>query len=184
MDKPTLDSVTKKILELIIKKQHTEAFKLLVDNYNQRVYWHIRRIVQNHDDANDVLQNIYIKIWKSLPRFKGNSKIYTWIYRIATNESITFLNKKKKQPVSINSVYRKETFTNYQTELMDAENIQSQLEIAIATLPNKQRVVFNLKYFEELKYTEIATITDTSVGALKASYHIAVKKIEKKLKGN
>ena len=175
------DNITNKVINLISDKKYNDAFKLIVDNYNKKVYWHIRRIALNHDDTNDILQNTYIKIWKALPKFKGNSKIYTWIYRIATNESITFINKSKKQPISIETINVTEPYTN-QIDQIDGNEIQQKLELAIATLPAKQRIVFNLKYFEELKYTEISKITSTSIGALKSSYHIAVKKIEKYLK--
>lgn len=177
------DKYTQEILNLIVQKKEKKAFDSLVKNYNQQLYWHIRRIVIKHDDANDVLQNTYIKIWKSLKKFKGKSKIYTWLYRIATNESLTFV-KKQKNTISIEDVDLKETQTSNQSVLMDSFKIQRNLELAIATLPPKQRVVFNLKYFEELKYDDISKITSTSVGALKASYHIAVKKIETFLKTN
>jgi len=177
------DKYTQEILNLIAQNKEKTAFNGLVKNYNQQLYWHIRRIVIKHDDANDVLQNTYIKIWKSLKKFKGKSKIYTWLYRIATNESLTFV-KKQKHTISIEDVELKETQTSNQSVLMDSFEIQHKLELAIATLPPKQRAIFNLKYYEELKYDEISQITSTSVGALKASYHIAVKKIETFLKIN
>ena len=184
MTKFKLDKITIEIISLINQKRERKAFKVIVDTYNQQVYWHIRRMVLNHDDANDVLQNTYIKVWKSLSKFKGNSKMFTWLYRIATNESITFINKRKKQNVSLDTIQLKESQTNNQTVLMTSDTIKQKLYLAIETLPAKQRVVFNLKYFEELKYQEISKITSTSVGALKASYHHAVKKIEKYLKEN
>ena len=178
MIKPKLDKDTLQILSLLNQNKIQQAFNLIVDLYNQCTYWHIRRITMNHDDANDVLQNTYIKVWKSLSKFKGNSNFYSWLYRIATNEALTFIKKQKKQPISIETISVKENVTNSQTDLLDGNAIQKKLELAIMTLPAKQRAVFNLKYFEELKYTEIAEITSTSVGALKASYHLAVKKIE------
>ena len=184
MTKFKLDKITIEIISLINQKKERKAFKVIVDTYNQQVYWHIRRMVLNHDDANDVLQNTYIKVWKSLSKFKGNSKMFTWLYRIATNESITFINKRKKQNVSLDTIQLKESQTNNQTVLMTSDTIKQKLYLAIETLPAKQRVIFNLKYFEELKYQEISKITSTSVGALKASYHHAVKKIEKYLKEN
>ncbi len=182
MTKFKLDKITIEIISLINQKKERQAFKIIVDTYNQQVYWHIRRMVLNHDDANDVLQNTYIKVWKALSKFKGNSKMFTWLYRIATNESIAFINKRKKQNVSLDKIQLKEPQTNNQTVLMTSDVIHQKLYLAIETLPAKQRVVFNLKYFEELKYQEISKITSTSVGALKASYHHAVKKIEKYLK--
>ena len=184
MTKFKLDKITIEIISLINQKKERKAFKVIIDTYNQQVYWHIRRMVLNHDDANDVLQNTYIKVWKALSKFKGNSKMFTWLYRIATNESITFINKRKKQNVSLDTIQLKESQTNNQTVLMTSDTIKQKLYLAIETLPAKQRVVFNLKYFEELKYQEISKITSTSVGALKASYHHAVKKIEKYLKEN
>jgi len=182
MTKFKLDKITIEIISLINQKKERKAFKVIIDTYNQQVYWHIRRMVLNHDDANDVLQNTYIKVWKALSKFKGNSKMFTWLYRIATNESITFINKRKKQNVSLDTIQLKESQTNNQTVLMTSDTIKQKLYLAIETLPAKQRVIFNLKYFEELKYTEISKITSTSIGALKSSYHIAVKKIEKYLK--
>ena len=184
MTKFKLDKITIEIISLINQKKERKAFKVIIDTYNQQVYWHIRRMVLNHDDANDVLQNTYIKVWKALSKFKGNSKMFTWLYRIATNESITFINKRKKQNVSLDTIQLKESQTNNQTVLMTSDTIKQKLYLAIETLPAKQRVIFNLKYFEELKYQEISKITSTSVGALKASYHHAVKKIEKYLKEN
>ena len=179
-----LDDITKQVKNLLNQKKETEAFEILVKEYNQKIYWHVRRIVLNHDDANDVIQNTYIKVWKSLSKFKGNSKIYTWIYRIATNESISFINKQKKQPISMEVIQLNNFEANSQLDLQDGNEILLKLEKAITTLPTKQRIVFNLKYFDELKYSEIATITTTSIGALKASYHLAVKKIEKYLVSN
>jgi len=183
MQKLNFDKISTEIIDLLNQNKSYEAFKIIVDTYNQRLYWHIRRIVLNHDDANDVVQNTYLKIWKALSKFKGNSKVFTWIYRIATNEAITFLNKKKPL-VSIETVYIREPTTNYQSDFLSGDAIKLILENAISQLPPKQRVVFNLRYFEELKYKEISVITTTSVGALKSSYHIAVKKIEEYLKTN
>lgn len=178
MKKEELDDITIIILNDIKNSHFEEAFNLIIKEYNQRIYWHIRRILISHEDTNDVLQNTFIKIWKGLPKFKGESKIYTWIFRIATNESITFLNKNKKNISITNSSTLKEKSTTQADIKMDATEIERRLEEAIVLLPEKQRIVFNLKYYEELKYEEISMITDTSVGALKASYHIAVKKIE------
>ena len=156
------------------------AFSELLDIYQERLYWHIRKIVTTHENADDVLQNTFIKIFRNIDTFNQQSKLYSWIYRIATNESITFINKRAKE--------RKEDISDYQQELVSTltndnlftgDEIQLILQKAIATLPEKQKLVFNMKYFDELKYTEISEILETSVGALKASYFHAVKKIEK-----
>lgn len=155
------------------------SFGELVSLYKERLYWHIRKIVLIHDDADDVLQNTFIKIFNNIQKFKGDSKLYSWMYRIATNESLTHLKKKAKLH-SIDS----ETFKNQLVEKLEADvyfdgdEIQLKLQKALATLPQKQQLVFNMKYFEEMKYTDMSEILDTSVGALKASYHHARKKIE------
>jgi len=161
------------------------AFHLIVTKYQKRVYWQVRRIVIDHDDSNDVVQNVFIKVWKNLGNFKEASRLYTWLYRIAVNESLTFL-KQKRAPLFIPfekvefALSRKLTDDNY----FKGEEIQKKLQEAILTLPEKQRIVFNMKYFEELKYEDMAEVLDTSVGALKASYHHAVKKIEEYLKNH
>ena len=155
------------------------AYHLIVQKYKERLYWHIRRIVINHDDADDVLQNTLIKAWKGLSGFKAESKLYTWLYRIATNEAITFLNQKKKRFfIPIVDVEKELAQSLESDEFYTGDEIQLKLQKAILTLPEKQRLVFNMKYYEEMKYEEISKILDTSVGALKASYHHAVKKIE------
>ena len=159
------------------------AFNLLVRKYQERLYWHIRRIVINHEDANDVLQNTFIKIFKGLDNFREDSKLYTWFYRIATNESITFLNKKrKKYLLPIVDVENKLVNSLQSDVYFDGDEIQLKLQKAVLSLPKKQRLVFNMKYFEEMKYDEISEILNTSVGSLKASYFHAVKKIEDFLK--
>lgn len=158
------------------------AYNLLVRKYQERLYWHIRRIVIDHDDTDDVLQNTLIKVWKGLDRFNEEAKLYTWLYRIATNESITFLNKKRKRLfVPIVDVEHELSGTLESDDGYDGDAIQLKLQKAILTLPEKQRIVFNMKYYDEMKYDDIAEVLDTSVGALKASYHHAVKKIEKYL---
>lgn len=161
------------------------AFNLLVREYQKKLYWHIRKILLDHDDADDVLQNVFIKVWKNLDNFKEESQLYTWLYRIATNESITFLNQKKKR-----TGVRLDDVSNFLANNLESDSyfkgdeIQLLLQKAILTLPDKQRIVFNLKYFEEMKYQKMSEILETSVGALKASYHHAVKKIEEYLKTN
>lgn len=157
-----------------------EAFRLLLKKYQQKIYWHVRRMVIDHDDADDVVQDIFVKVWKNLGNFREDSQSYTWLYRIATNECITFLNKKKqKQNVSLDddtTAYLAETLAdgNY----FNGDRAQMKLQQALLTLPEKQKLVFNMKYFEDMKYEEISEVLGTSVGALKASYHLAVKKIE------
>jgi RNA polymerase sigma factor (sigma-70 family) len=159
------------------------AYNLIVRKYQERVYWHIRRILINHEDADDVTQNTLIKAWKGLHKFKEESQLYTWLYRIATNESITFLNKKKKRFfVSINDIEHELSQSLESDDQYSGDEIQLTLQKAILTLPEKQRLVFNMRYYDEMKYDEIAEVLGTSVGALKASYHHAVKKIENYIK--
>jgi len=156
-----------------------DAFSVLVKKFSEQLYWQIRKIVLSHDDANDVLQNTFLKVWNNLDNFRGESKLLTWLYRIAINESITFINKERSQnniPIddTDNFLYSKLESDPY----FDGDEAQLKLQKAILTLPEKQRIVFNMKYFDEMKYEEISEILNTSVGALKASYHHAVKKIE------
>lgn len=161
------------------------AYNLIVRKYQERLYWHIRRMVIVHEDADDVVQNTLVKAWKGLHKFKEEAKLYTWLYRIATNEAITFLNKKKKKfMVPIVDVEHELSESLESDENYSGDEIQLKLQQAILTLPEKQRIVFNMKYFDEMKYDEMAQVLDTSVGALKASYHHAVKKIEKFIKGD
>jgi RNA polymerase sigma-70 factor (ECF subfamily) len=155
------------------------AFNLIMKKYQKRVYMHIRRLLIDHDDTDDVLQNTFIKVWKNLENFKSDSQLFTWIYRIATNESITFLNKKRKRFfIPIVNVEHELSSKLESESQFSGDKVQLKLQKAILTLPEKQRVVFNMKYYDELKYEEMSEITGTSVGALKASYHHAVKKIE------
>lgn len=154
------------------------AFEQVVRQYSQQLYWQIRRMVLSHDDANDLLQNTFIKAWNNLEYFRGDAKLSTWLYRIALNECLTFLNKQRAQ----NNVSIDDTEVNLEQlegdPYFDGGATQKHLQEAIASLPEKQRMIFNLKYFQEMKYEEISEILGTSVGALKASYHHAVKKIE------
>jgi RNA polymerase sigma factor (sigma-70 family) len=160
-----------------------KAFKELISLYKERLYWHIRKIVITHEDADDVLQNTFIKIFRNIDKFNQESKLFSWMYRIATNESITFINKRVKQRnVDISDYQQKLAFTLANDDFFTGNEIQLILQKAIATLPQKQQLVFNMKYFDELKYNEISEILETSVGALKASYFHAVKKIEKYIK--
>lgn len=155
------------------------AFNMLVREYQKRLYWHIRKILIDHDDTNDVLQNVFVKVWRNLDGFKGESQLYTWLYRIATNESITFLNQKKKRAgVPLDEASGFLGVSLQSDSHFKGDEIQAKLQQAILTLPDKQRIVFNMKYFDNMKYEEMSAILETSVGALKASYHYAVKKIE------
>ena len=160
-----------------------EAFRLLLTKYQQKVYWHIRRMVISHDDTDDLVQDVFLKVWKSLSNFRNDSQLYTWLYRIATNESITFLKRKKiRNSVSIDDDGGKNMVkTLAESPYFDGDKAQMKLQKALLTLPEKQRLVFNMKYFDDLKYEDISEILGTSVGALKASFHIAVKKIEQQL---
>lgn len=163
---------------------YEQAFRMILKAYKEKIYYHVRKIVVDHDDADDVTQETFIKIWRNLDKFRGDSKLYTWLYRIATNEALTFLQKKRKDnSVSIddNELLVAALESPRSDAYLDGEEIQLKLQKALLELTDKQRVVFNLKYFENLKYEEIAEITDTSVGGLKATYHFAVKKIEEYL---
>ncbi|MFI2742857.1 RNA polymerase sigma factor [Zhouia sp. PK063] len=167
------------IQQLKNEKTRNNAFKELINLYQERLYWHIRRMVLSHDDTDDVLQNTFIKIYKNIHNFKEESALFSWMYRIATNEAITFLNKKAKLKGFSSDEMQEVMITNLQAdEYFDGDEIQLKLQQAISKLPEKQRLVFNMKYFDDLKYEEISEILSTSIGALKASYHHAVKKIE------
>lgn len=161
------------------------AFNQLVRKYQQKLYWHIRKIVINHDDANDVIQNVFIKVWKNLEGFKEESELYTWLYRIATNEALTHLKQKKKNIfVRMDDVMHEISQNIDKDPLFNGDDIQRKLQKAILLLPEKQRIVFNMKYFDEMKYEEISKVLGVSVGGLKASFHLAIKKIEKYIKGD
>lgn len=170
----------REILEGIkIPGKEEVAFNQLLQKYQERLYWHIRKIVIGHDDTDDVLQNTMIKVWKSLPSFRADSGLFTWLYRIATNEALTFLKQKKKRAFAPwVDVEHKISETLESDPWFNGDEIQLKLQQAILKLPNKQRIVFNMKYFDEVKYEDMSVILKTSVGALKASYHHAVKKIE------
>lgn len=170
---------TQLLAQLQGKGNKDAAFKVLVAQYKKRLYWHIRSIVKSHEDADDVLQNTFIKVYRSIDSFKGKSKLYSWLYRIATNESITLLNKNAKRLQITNQEVQDLAINNMESDVyFEGDAIQLKLQKAIATLPEKQQLVFNMKYFQDLKYKELSQILDTSEGALKASYHIAVQKIE------
>jgi RNA polymerase sigma-70 factor, ECF subfamily len=160
-------------------KQKEQAFRWLMTQYRERLYWHIRRMVVDHNDTDDVLQNTFVKAWRGLETFEGKSKLYTWLYRIATNESLTFLEQKRRHQVS-----SFEDISNTLSQQMradawfDGDEAQLKLREATAQLPEKQRIVFNMRYYDEMPYEQMSTVLDTSVGALKASFHHAVRKIE------
>lgn len=159
------------------KGKTKEAFEAIVAAYSERLYWHIRRMLHYHADADDVLQNTYIKIWKNLHSFRGDAKIYTWLYRIATNEALAHMRSRKNLQL-VGSVEAPPEYLHLRADVyFDGESAVAKLAEAVALLPDKQRAVFNLKYFEEMKYEEMSEVLETSVGALKASYHHAVKKI-------
>ena len=170
----------KEILEKFAKEESRNvAFNQLVRKYQQKVYWHIRKMVIDHDDADDLTQEVFIKVWKHLENFRQDAQLYTWLYRIATNECLNFLkSKKRKFFLPINDVEAELTAKIDQADNLSGDEIQLKLQKALLKLPDKQRLVFNMKYYDDLKYEEISEILGTSVGALKASYHLAVKKIE------
>ena len=171
------------IESLLNERTQNEAFKILLSKYQKPLYYHIRNIVLNHDDTDDVLQNTFIKVFTNIKNFKGESKLYSWMYRIATNEALTFLQVKAKKTGITNLELQDKALKNLESDVyFEGNEIQLKLQKAIATLPEKQQLVFKMKYFEEIKYEDMSQILDTSVGALKASYHIASKKIEELLK--
>jgi len=177
---PKTDITDENILDLLQHGDTAEhGFRLLMQKYQEQLYWVVRRMVNAHDDANDVLQNCLIKIYRNIHKFEKKSKLYTWMYRIATNEAITFLNKQKRK--ATNSIEEGEMPIADQLQAdasPDGEALQQRLQQALAELPEKQRLVFHMRYYDELSYEDISQTLGTSVGALKASYHHAVKKIE------
>lgn len=167
------------IKELLDPKTQNAAFQKLLAQYQRPLYSHIRSIVLNHDDTDDVLQNTFVKVFRHLHNFKGESKLFSWMYRIATNESITFINNKAKKHKQTSEEYQQRQIERIKSDpYFDGDEIQEKLQKAVALLPEKQQLVFKMKYYQDLKYEEISEITGTSVGALKASYFHAVRKIE------
>ncbi len=156
------------------------AFSRVIEHYSSQLYWHIRRLVINHDDANDVLQNTFIKAWTNIDSFRGDAQLMTWLYKIATNESLTLLNRNRvRMGISLDEEGNETLVADLESDRwFNGDEVQLRLQQAIATLPEKQRVVFNMRYYDEMKYEQMSEILGTSVGALKASYHHAVKKIE------
>ena len=174
----------------IIEKLKSEesrkyGFNLLVKEYQERIYWHIRKMVIDHEDSDDIMQEVFIKVWKNLDKFRADSSIYTWVYRIATNECLGFLKKKKRRfflPIHDVTSELSEKLSNNQNVLLDGDAIEIRLQKALLALPDKQRIVFNMRYFDEMSFADISEVTQTSVGALKASYHHAAKKVENLVK--
>jgi RNA polymerase sigma-70 factor (ECF subfamily) len=159
-----------------------KAYTAIIRKYQEKLYWHIRRMVVEHEDANDVLQNVFLKVWNALGNFREDCQLYTWLYRIATNESLSFLDQKKRKAAAV-SLDDEERSINLEQNIkadryFDANKLEWKLQLAINQLPEKQRLVFNLRYYDELPYAEMSKILGTSAGALKASYHHAAKKIE------
>ena len=156
-----------------------KGFTGIVKKYQEKLYWHIRRMVIDHEDANDVLQNMFIKVWNALDNFREDSQLYTWLYRIATNECLSYIEQQKKRAsVSLSDVENGLSNKLKADKNYDSNKVEWKLQLAMQQLPEKQRVVFNLRYYDEMPYHEMSLVLETSEGALKASYHHAVKKIE------
>jgi len=182
-------SVTQDDKALLALYRHPDTrekgFTGIVRKYQERLYWHVRRLVIDHEDANDVLQNVFIKVWKNLEGFREDAQLFTWLYKIATNESLTFLEQqKRKSAVSLSDVETGLGNKLRADSQFDANKLEWKLQKAILSLPEKQRVVFNLRYYDEMPYEEMSRVLETSEGALKASYHHAVKKIEEFIKNS
>ena len=172
----------KLVTDLQNPKTAHKAFDLLVRTYGEQIYWQIRKMVMNHEDANDLLQNCFIKAWKNIHNFRGDARLTTWLYKIAVNESINFLNKERQRQGITDDGDDSFLLQNIESDpYFDGDSLQIELQKAIANLPEKQRIVFNMRYYDEMKYEEISEILGTSVGALKASYHHAVKKLTEAL---
>ncbi len=177
------DAADVNIICLFRENKREEAFRLLVNEYKERLYWHVRKILISHEDTDDVLQNVFVKIWQSLSDFRFDSKLYTWMYRIATNEALNFLNERRRK------VYgNADEISGFLENTLESEpffsgdDIQKELQKALLVLSDRQRVVFNMKYFDDMSYDDMSQILDVAVGTLKATYHNAVKKIEASLK--
>lgn len=168
-----------------VAQTKVRAFTDLMKKYQERLYWHIRRLVVEHEDANDVLQNMFIKVWNGLENFREDSQLYTWLYRIATNECLSFLEQQKKRSaISFEDIQEGLSEQVKAAENFDANKLEWKLQLAIQQLPEKQRVVFTLRYYDEMPYEEMSRVLETSEGALKASYHHAAKKIEDFIKNH
>lgn len=173
------------ILEQFQSGNKEYAFTQMMKKYQEKIYWHIRRMVVSHEDANDVIQNTFIKVWNHIDSFRADAKLYTWLYRIATNESLNFLEQRKKNAVvDYDDIKHDLSETIVAEKEFDGNKLEWKLQLAIQQLPDKQRTVFNMRYYDEMSYEEISEILETSVGALKANYHHAAKKIEEYLLSN
>lgn len=162
-----------------VKESKEKGIAMIMHHYKEPLYWHIRKMVVLHDDADDVLQNVFMKAWKGLEKFRGDAAIYTWLYRIATNEIFTFLSQKRKQNISSITDIEEDFMANIKSDtFFEGDKAQELLQSAILSLPEKQRLVFNMRYYDEIPYEQMSEILNTSVGALKASYHHAAKKVE------
>lgn len=162
-----------------------KAYSILIKKYQEKLYWHVRRMVIEHEDANDVLQNVFIRVWNGLENFREDSQLYTWLYRIATNECLTYIEQQKKRSsVSLNEMESGLSNKIKADRYFDPNRLEWKLQLAIQQLPEKQRIVFNLRYYDEMPYEEMSRVLETSEGALKASYHHAVKKIEDYIKNH
>lgn len=184
-----MSSITLSDTELLLQFREPatkeKAYTIIIRKYQEKLYWHIRRMVVDHEDANDVLQNVFIRVWKGLENFREDSQLYTWLYRIATNESLTFLEQQKKRTaVSLSNEESSLSNKVKADQHFDYNKLEWKLQLAIQELPEKQKIVFNLRYYDEMPYEEMSKVLETSEGALKASYHHAVKKIEEYLKNN
>lgn len=179
-----VNSTDEDLLQLFREPRTKErAFSHIVNKYKEKLYWHIRRLVVIHEDADDILQNVFIKMWKGLDNFRGDSKLYTWLYRIASNESLTHLEKQKKQK-KLHIAGDEQLYLQDQVkadDYFDASKVEWKLQLAIQALPEQQRLVFSLRYFDEMPYEEMSTILGVSTGALKASYHHAARKIQDRM---
>jgi RNA polymerase sigma factor (sigma-70 family) len=184
MTQPLLPDDDRELLAAFKEESTRErAFTRIIKKYQEKLYWHVRRMVVNHDDANDILQNVFIKVWNYLDNFREESNLYTWLYRIATNESLTFIEKEKKRASLSLSDHESGLSNKLQAEKgFDANKLEWKLQQAIQSLPEKQRTVFLLRYYDEMPYEEMSKVLETSTGALKASYHHAVKKVEEFIK--
>lgn len=172
------------IIELFhVEHREQEALRLLIDKYKEKLYWHIRKMVLNHEDSDDILQNTFIKVWKGLKEFRYEAKLFTWMYRIATNEAINFLNEKKRKVYGNSGEITPLLENTLEGDVyFNGDSIQRELQKAILRLSERQRLIFNMKYFDDMTYEDIAEVLEVAVGTLKATYHNAVKKIEEGLK--
>lgn len=172
----------KEIIDLYLSGKQESAFNQIVNTYTERLYWHIRRFLCSHEDTNDLLQDIFIKVWAALPSFRRDAQLYTWVYRIATNEVLNHLRRQKiRAMISLDSATGILAKKIDEDPYFNGDKMQRELHKAMLKLPEKQRIVFSLRYFDEMKYEDMSQITGTSTGALKATYHIAYNKIRKEL---